>query len=417
MSFRAQDVDVAIIGGGAAGFFAALSAKEQCAAASVAIFEKSSGTLSKVKISGGGRCNVTHSCFDPRELIKHYPRGARELLGPFHVWQPSDTVAWFESRGVRLKTEPDGRMFPTTDSSATIIDCLESHASRFHITIHKRYGVTQLNHHEGRGEFQLHFSDGHSITARRVIIASGGGAGSGGIKLAQSLGHTITSLAPSLFTFHIKDKRLTGLQGLSIKQVSISCPEAKLQSSGPMLITHWGLSGPAILKLSALGARKLQECQYRFTIHINWTHSQSHQDILNYIQQMKSNSGNRKIENSASFDIPRRIWSRLREAAGIPAPLTWAQLSKSQSLEFANQLTQCQFNVSGKSMNKEEFVTCGGVALKEIQFKRMESKLVDGLFFAGEVLDIDGVTGGFNFQAAWTTGRIAGTSASQSLDL
>lgn len=403
---------VAVVGGGAAGFFAAISCAEKDPDARVVLFEKSAQVLRKVRVSGGGRCNVTHACFDPRELVTRFPRGARELLGPFHTWQPEDTIAWFAAHGVPLKTEPDGRMFPTTDSSATVIDCLVATAAGLGVEVRTLSPVRSVLPGPAGG-FALEVGDGEHFEADRLIVASGGGAQSGGLGLARSLGHTITELAPSLFTFHIDDPRIRGLQGLTIPDVRVSCPEVKLEQSGPMLITHWGLSGPAILKLSAWGARPLARVGYDFELVVNWVGGDSPDSVRGTLEDFKRDASRKSVHTVCPFDLPKRVWLRLAEAAGVGARLQWAQISKGQLGALVGQLTDCRFQVTGKSMNKEEFVTCGGVALREVDFRRMESKLVPGLHFAGEVLDIDGVTGGFNFQAAWTTGRIAGVAAAR----
>lgn len=405
---------VAIIGGGAAGFFAAISCAEANPDARVTVFEKSRHLLSKVRVSGGGRCNVTHACFDARELTKRYPRGARELLGPFHVWQPQDTVEWFESRGVALKTEPDGRMFPTTDSSETIIDCLLGEAHRLGIEVRIQSEIFSVSADPARG-FVLSLADGARFEADKLVVASGGGERSGGLKIARELGHAITELAPSLFTFHIADPRIEGLQGLSAPNVRVSFPQAKLEQSGPMLVTHWGLSGPAILKLSAWGAREFARLDYRFELRVDWLGDATRADVLAKLAEQKRDAGRKTARANCPFELPRRIWERLTDAAGILADVPWAQLGKAQMEKLADELVDGRYAVTGKSMNKEEFVTCGGVKLSEVDFKRMESRLVPGLHFAGEVLDIDGVTGGFNFQAAWTTGRVAGVSAAEAI--
>ena len=405
---------VAVIGGGAAGFFSAISCAEANPKSRVVLFEKSRHLLAKVRVSGGGRCNVTHSCFDPKELVARFPRGSRELLGPFHVWQPSDTITWFEARGVRLKTEADGRMFPTTDSSSTIIDCLVNAATELGVEVKTETDVRSVSTSASR-RFTLGLGDGGSFEADRVIVASGGGKHSGGLSIAQSFGHTITELAPSLFTFHIDDPRIRGLQGLTVKHVRVACTEAELEETGPMLITHWGLSGPAILKLSAWGARPFARMGYDFELGINWLGDASIDAARTVLTDQKRDSARKAIRTACPFDLPKRLWERLTEAAGIAEQLQWANISKAQLSALVEQLVDSRVRVTGKTMNKEEFVTCGGVSLGEIDFKRLESRLFPGLYFAGEVLDIDGVTGGFNFQAAWTTGRIAGTSAAVSI--
>ncbi len=353
---------------------------------------------------------MTHACFDPHELITRYPRGARELLGPFHVWQPGDTISWFESRGVALKTEADGRMFPTTDSSGTIIDCLSSTAADLGVELRTRTDVRSASVGPD-GRFSLEVSGAAPLDADRLIIASGGGKPSGGLDIARSFGHTVTELAPSLFTFHIDDRRLRGLQGLTVPDVVVACDDIGLEQSGPLLITHWGVSGPAVLTLSAWGAREFSRMRYRFDVRIDWLGGDAPDAVTEALREQKRTSGPQTVGNRSPFELPRRLWRRLVAAAGVDTSTQWAQLDRPRLDSLVTQLVDSRLHVTGKSMNKEEFVTCGGVSLPEIDFRRMESKIVPGLHFAGEVLDIDGVTGGFNFQAAWTTGRIAGTSA------
>ncbi len=405
-----DSIRIAVIGGGAAGFFAAISAAEVNPDARITVFEKSGRFLSKVKISGGGRCNVTHACFDPRELVTRYPRGSKELLGPFYQWQPSDMVAWLEHRGVTLKTESDGRMFPITDSSQTIIDCLEVAALEHRVSLRSRVGVERIQCSD-TDTFTLETVDGETLHADRVVIATGGGKQGSGHSLAQSLGHTITPTAPSLFTFHIDDERINGLQGLSVPNAHVSSPEANLSQTGPVLITHWGLSGPAILKLSAWGARAFAQLDYTFELVVNWTGALRREQAIEQLARSKRQHGAKQVGSHSPLGLPKRLWERFLQLSEIPARTQYSQVSNAQLDRLANQATESRFQVAGKSMNKEEFVTCGGVALDEVDFKRMESKRVPNLFFAGETLDIDGVTGGFNFQAAWTTGHIAGTSA------
>lgn len=405
-----DQIRIAIIGGGAAGIFAAISAKEENPDTHVSVFEKSARFLAKVKVSGGGRCNVTHACFDPQELVSRYPRGSRELLGPFYRWQPQDTVDWFTSKGVTLKTEPDGRMFPTTDSSQTIIDCLLDTARKHGIKLHAKTGIDRT-HLTNTGKFILTTTEGGNIEFDRLILATGGGRDSIGHNIARSMGHTITPLAPSLFTFHIKDPRIDGLQGLSVPNAIATCPSVKLSQSGPLLITHWGLSGPAILKLSAWGARCLADCEYRFKLRVNWTGALDFESAKQTLLQAKQQHGAKQIGTNPLLGLPRRLWDRFLETELINPKLKLSQVANNQLQSLARLCVACDFEVNGKSMNKEEFVTCGGISLREVEFKRMESKQIPHLYFAGETLDIDGITGGFNFQAAWTTGHIAGTSA------
>ncbi len=396
-------VDLIVVGGGAAGFFAAITCAEH-SGKSVLILEKTSHLLHKVKISGGGRCNVTHACYEPLDLSRHYPRGEKSLIGPFHRFGPADTVDWFASRGVTLKTEADGRMFPDTDTSQTIVDTLLDAAGAAGVGIRTSEGVTSIV--STNGNFELRTEAGNTYTAGSVLIATGGTRFAAGAKLAAALGHSLRPPTPSLFTFKIADPRIDRLQGLSVEPADVTILQSRLRSSGPVLITHWGLSGPGILKISAWGARELAERSYRFDITVNWLPDT---DAAAVIADQRRNEAKRQLSSRSPFgEIPKRLWLRLLAAAGIADTMTWAQLSKPRTTALLDQLTASTFSVDGKSTNKDEFVTCGGVALDEIDFKTMESKLVPRLYFAGEVIDVDGVTGGFNFQSAWTTGFHAG---------
>ncbi len=393
---------VVIVGGGAAGFFAAIACAEKNPDYQVTILEKSQKLLAKVKVSGGGRCNVTHACFEPKQLVKFYPRGERQLLGPFTRFNPSNTIEWFAQRGVKLKAEPDGRMFPITDSSQTIIDCFIEEAKRRRIEIKLGGGVEQLQKQNEKWEVT---TKSETIVCDAVIITTG--SSEQVWRMLKNLGIKIVEPVPSLFTFNINDQRLKELPGVAVKNATVTVREnVKLKTTGPLLITHWGLSGPAILKLSAWGARALAALNYQFTINVNWTGVNSKESVLQQLQQLKQTSGRQQISNHPMFDIPIRLWKVLVNAEG----LNNADLSKTKLNEIASSLTECLFEVNGKSTFKEEFVTAGGVDLNEVDFKTMQSKSLSGLFLAGEVLDIDAVTGGFNFQAAWTTGYIAGTS-------
>lgn len=406
--------DFAVIGGGAAGFFGALAFAQSAPGSRVAIFEKSGSVLGKVKISGGGRCNVTHACFDPRALTANYPRGGKSLIGPFHRWGSADTVAWFESCGVKLKTEADGRIFPVSDSSETIISCLFAEAAKLGVEVLLRSGVEAIRP-LADGGFSLALADGGERVAGAVLLASGGVRNGAGQRLAGALGHEVIPAAPSLFTFKIKDPRIEGLAGVAVRSVAASVPGTRLQATGPCLITHWGMSGPAILKLSAWGARELAEREYRFELLMDWTNGRRPGEIDLLLQEKREHSPKKRVggglDGTAGFSLPARLWLRLVSAAGIGEATTWSSLSRDSRRKLVEELTSSRFAVEGKSTNKEEFVTAGGVHLKEVNFKTMESRLVPGLYFAGEVLDIDGITGGFNFQAAWTTSRIAGESA------
>ncbi len=405
---------VAIIGAGAAGYFAAINAAEADPHSIVTLYEASRRTLAKVSVSGGGRCNVTHHCFDPRELVAFYPRGGKELRGAFHSWQPQDTVDWFQSRGVALKTEADGRMFPTTDDSQTIVDCLTLAAEKAGVTLRLKTGVTKIHQEGGAAApktpfptFHLTLTTGETTTATHVVIATGGGQKNAGHALASNLGHTITDLAPSLFTFHIEHPLLKDLQGLSLPNVQVSFPPAKLQQSGPIVFTHWGLSGPGILKLSAWGARVFSELDYQCELAVNWSGGAKPDAIRQALESAKQQNARKALVSLNPFDFPRRFWERLLDFVSVAPDTQWAQLNKKALNQLVETIANTRLTTNGKSMNKEEFVTCGGIKLKEVDFKTMQSRLVPNLYFAGEVLDIDGVTGGFNFQAAWTTSRLA----------
>lgn len=403
---------VVIIGGGAAGFFAAITCAEANPALKVIILERGKDVLGKVKVSGGGRCNVTHACFDPRELIQYYPRGAKALLGPFHSFCCGDTVDWYEKRGVATKIESDGRMFPTTDDSQTIMDCLVSAAKKAGVQIRKRTRVRNiLAPTEERSQWLLEIDAEQPILADKLMIASGSNPKVW--DLLAKLGHKIVPPVPSLFTFNIKDPRIDGLAGLSMPEAHLAIPGTKLSAEGPLLITHWGLSGPGILKLSAWGARVLHDLNYQFTLQVNWLAGQKFQDILSELRVLKQRIATKQVSSHAQFGLPQRLWKRMIESAEIGATQRWADLSKKHLSQLADTLTQANFTVKGKSTFKEEFVTAGGLDLKEINFKTFSSKHFPTLFFAGEVLNIDAVTGGFNFQAAWTGGWMAGNAMAQ----
>lgn len=403
--------DVVVVGGGAAGFFGAITCAEAMSVrGSVMILERGVHFLQKVKISGGGRCNVTHSCFDPKELAKRYPRGEAALIGAFHRFQSADTVNWFEAHGVELKTEADGRMFPTTDQSQTIINCLTQAARSAGVELHTGCGVERIERRSGGG-FQLTLSSGQHLVCETLLLATGGTKAAD--SLAASLGHTMVPPVPSLFTFHIADKRLEGLAGLAVERATVSVVGTKLKETGPVLITHWGLSGPGILRLSAWGARELAACEYKFPLRVNWLPEHNFDSVLLLAQQQRGLTGAKRVSNVSLGGIPSRLWERLVATAGIAELTQWAGLSKNQLHTLARLLIESEFAVTGKSMNKEEFVTCGGVRLSEVDFKTMASRICPGLYFAGELLDIDGITGGFNFQAAWTTGWLAGNAMAQ----
>ncbi len=399
---------VAIVGGGAAGIFAAIICAEAAPCTVVTVYEKGPQLLTKVRISGGGRCNVTHSCFDAKEFSTRYPRGNRALIAPFHRFQASDTVAWFESRGVKLKTEADGRMFPTTDSSQTIIDCLLHYARAAGVTLATGCGVDDITHSAESG-FDLTLSNGEKSACNRVLLATGGCRTPALGKLAVSLGHTLQAPVPSLFTFHVAAPWLRELPGVAV-EAEAWVPGTKLRERGPLLVTHWGVSGPVILRLSAWGARDLHGMDYRFPLLINWLPQFTLEGIADQIQRRVKDQSARLVVNSPIAPLTARLWEQLVMAAGVPRDTRWSSLSRAARHQLIQQLTRTELPVTGKSLNKDEFVTCGGVTLDEVNFKTMESKLCPGLYFAGELLDLDGITGGFNFQAAWTTGWIAGNA-------
>ena len=407
----AEKKRVMIVGGGAAGFFAAIACAEQLGAAGeVTIYEATAHPLAKVRVSGGGRCNVTHACFEPRELVKRYPRGGRELLGAFHRWQPRDTVEWFAARGVELKTEEDGRMFPTTDDSATIVECLLRAAQEAGVNV-LTMGVRKAERvgREGAApDFWVTLTDGSGVRCDRLLLATGGNRSSAGFTIAGALGHAIEPLVPSLFTFHIDDARLIGLSGVSVENAETSVQGTSLRESGPLLITHWGLSGPAVLKLSAWGARELAAMKYEFPLKVNFAPPYTRDALVRELTAVREKNLRKQIATWSPLAMPQRLWERFVTAAGIAPATPWTGVANAALAVLASQITAAEFKVVGKSLFKEEFVTCGGVRLGEVDFRTMESRVCPGLHFAGEILDIDGVTGGFNFQSAWTTGWLAG---------
>ncbi len=398
-----------MIGAGAAGFFAAITAAEANPSAKITLYERSQNTLSKVKISGGGRCNVTHHCFDPKELSTRYPRGSRELRAAFYRWQPEDTIQWFNQRGVTLKTEGDGRMFPNTDRSQTIIDCFHHAIHKNKIELVKGLGLKALKK-ESDGSFSLTLSDNSQAHADAVCITTGSLKASPLTNALKELGHNIEPLAPSLFAFNTNDKRTQGLSGLSVQNVSVRVLPNSNTQTGPILITHRGFSGPAILRLSAWEARRLQGQEYNFDIAINWLNNWSENQVREHFIHQRKQHGAAAVKRKVFDTLPRRLWERILVAAGINEQTQWSQLSKALETGLIQELTAARFSIQGKTTNKDEFVTCGGICLKEVDFRTMESRKASGLYFAGECLDIDGITGGFNFQAAWTTAHIAGES-------
>lgn len=395
---------VAVIGGGAAGFFGAIACAKANPGCKVVIFEKNRQLLSKVKISGGGRCNVTHACFDPKILCQHYPRGGIELRGPFSRFQPRDTVDWFKSHGVDLKTEADGRMFPVTDSSETIISCFLNEAKNLSVEVKLECGVLTC---EKQGEgFCLHLSTGELFFCDKVFVATGSSPKV--FAWLENLGHTIVPLVPSLFTFNIPTSPLHQLSGISVPKCQLELEECRLKETGPLLITHWGFSGPAVLKLSAFGAKFLHDRNYRCRLKVNWLPDFSKEELLAEISTCRIERPGAQVSSDMSFGLPKNLWKVLVEISQIPSDLKWSMLSKSGAHRLAETLSQGIFLIDGKTTYKQEFVTCGGVKLSEVDFRTMESRICQGLYFAGEVLDIDGITGGFNFQSAWTTAWIAG---------
>ena len=393
---------VAVIGGGAAGFFAALSAAQHHPSAHVVLFEKTAKLLSKVKISGGGRCNVTHHCFSPSAMSKHYPRGGKQLKKAFGTFQASDTVAWFESRGVALKTEGDGRMFPVTDSSQTIVDCLVREADRHGIEVRLQSPVRELTP-LAPGGFTL---NGERFD--RVVVATGGSPKREGLAWLEALGHAVADPVPSLFTFNMPGSDITDLMGVVVPDALVRIQGTKLAQQGPVLVTHWGMSGPAVLKLSAWGARDLAERGYAFSVQVNWIGIANEAEVASAIDDAMPHIRKKKVANACPFELPKKFWAFLLARAEVPVDAVWLDLGKKAKNKLVNTLLNDVYEVRGKTTFKEEFVTCGGVVLSEVDFATMQSRVVPGLYFAGEVLDVDGVTGGFNFQAAWTTGFVAG---------
>jgi len=401
--------DVIIIGGGAAGIFAAINIGATNPNLKVVILEKTTKLLSKVKVSGGGRCNVTHACFDPKELVKFYPRGEKELRGPFHQFQPGDTIAWFSERGVELKIEDDGRMFPVTNSSQTIIDCFLAEIEKYNIDVRFQSSVESIN--KVGDEFEVQLTNG-VLKCDNLIIATGGFHKAQGYNFMKNLSHTIIDPNPSLFTFNLPKNDLLTLQGL-VANVDVKIIGSKFSESGPLLVTHWGVSGPGILKLSSWAARFLNEKNYEFDFMINWLPNQSEDNLKELFASYKQNFGNKKVFNQMEIAIPKKLKHFLMDKAGISSDIKWADTNKKQINKLIQFLTADIYPSKGKTTFKQEFVSCGGVELSEVNFKTMESKQTSNLYFAGEVLNIDALTGGFNFQNAWTTSWIAAQDITQ----
>jgi predicted Rossmann fold flavoprotein len=405
---------IAIIGGGASGIFASLRCAEVAKAkkidVDIRVFEASTKFLKKVRISGGGRCNVTHNIFEVNAFCLNYPRGQKELLSPFQKFQATDTVKWFEERGVDLKHEDDGRMFPVTDNSETIIDCFMQEASKHEIKLLNKMNVKSLKK-LGDGKISLFINDDESFIADSVLIATGSMLG--GYHLAKNLGHSITEIAPSLFTFKIEDEILEGLSGTSFSQAALTLKidgAKPFEQKGPLLITHWGLSGPALLKLSAWAAREMMHTNYKAIITINWLGIERQDDAEKLLKTIKNNNTKTSVGKAYPSELTKRFWLQLLIKCGISKEKNWSEISKKEFRLIVKNLFNCELNVLGNSRFKEEFVECGGINLKEINFKTMESKVCSRLYFSGEVMDIDGITGGFNFQSAWTSGWIAGNN-------
>ncbi|MGE0671019.1 MAG: NAD(P)/FAD-dependent oxidoreductase [Parachlamydiales bacterium] len=398
-----------IIGGGAAGIFAAITAAELDPDTRVIVLEKTRQLLAKVRISGGGRCNVTHSAFDPKVLVQHYPRGNKELLGPFHRFQPKDTIDWFLKRNVRLKTEEDGRMFPTTDSSETIASCLLAEARRLKVEILLEQKIEKIESKDDG--FLISFEKEQQLACDKLLIATG--SFPQGHEFAKAFGHTIVPPVPSLFTFNVPTSPLLDLSGIAVPDAIVQIQGTSWKQRGPVLITHWGFSGPAALKLSAWAARELHQHNYRVELIVQWVPDHTAEEVEKVIIALKAKKPQRAIENETLFKLPINLWKRLVRLAGISEQTALSRISNAHLKQLAKLCTSHPFKVEGKTTYKQEFVTCGGVSLKEIDFKRMESRLVKNLYFSGEVLDIDGVTGGFNFQHAWTSGWIAGHAMSE----
>lgn len=416
MNPKKKKKTLGVVGGGAAGYFAAVNAARLYPQLQVVVFEKSREPLSKVRISGGGRCNVTHHCFDPEVLSRAYPRGSRQLRWAFEQFQAEDTVQWFNSRGIDLKTESDGRMFPVTDDSATIIQCLKQEANQHGVKVHTKTRIQAVENHK-KGNYTLITRNGKSLSCDFVVIATGGSNRLSTYSWITDLGHSIVEPVPSLFTFNFRDKIFKDLAGISVKETSVSIKGTSFEHLGPILITHWGLSGPAVLKTSSWAARYLYEQEYRFTIQINWLHPLNEQQVRDKIDTLRKENDRKLITKQDLLPLPKRLWERFVELAEIPPDTRWAELSNHQSHQLVRQLHNANYDIQGKTTYKEEFVTSGGIPLKEVDMGTMESKRCPNLYFAGEVLNIDGITGGYNFQSAWTTGWIAARSIARELGL
>jgi predicted Rossmann fold flavoprotein len=401
---------VIVIGGGAAGFFSAITCAQASKDVEVTLYEKTSKLLSKVAVSGGGRCNVTHACFENKILSASYPRGEKQLKSAFSRFTTTDTINWFESRGVKLKTEEDGRMFPKTDKSETIIDCLLKEAKKAKVTVQTEVGVKEIKPKFDAG-FHVELSNGEHLECDKIIIATGGSPKLEGFEWLKKLGHQIVEPVPSLFTFNIPDNPIVELQGISVNPAKVKIADTKMEFVGPLLITHWGLSGPAVLKLSSFCARSLAEKEYDFKVQICWLNNKKEDALRQELFNIKAANPTKQIGNLLPVVLPKRLIEFILGKCGINPDKRWADVTKEEIQLMQEHFLYDTYHVQGKTTFKEEFVTCGGVNLDDVDFKTMESKRCKGLHFAGEVLDIDGITGGFNFQAAWTTGFIAGNGA------
>lgn len=397
---------IAVIGGGAAGFFAGINAARLNSNFDVTIFEKSREPLSKVRISGGGRCNVTHHCFDPEIMARAYPRGSKELRWAYEQFQAKDTVQWFEDRDIELKTESDGRMFPTTDDSATIIDCLKKEARRYDVDTYLRCRIEGITPTGDQG-YKVKVSKEQANRFDAVIIAMGGSNRKKHYRWLKKLGHRIVEPVPSLFTFNFEDPIFEHLAGISVDQCSVAIEDTSFEHTGPILITHWGLSAPAVLKTSSWAARYLYKQDYKFTIRVNWLHPHNEQQVRGQLDQLRQTNAAKTVAKQDQFEIPNRLWKQFLEIADIDGKGRWAELTNTKIQQLAHELTNASYQIKGKTTYKDEFVTSGGIPLNEVNMGTMESKESPGIYFAGEVLNIDGITGGYNFQSAWTTGWIA----------
>lgn len=397
---------IGVIGGGAAGFFAASSAAVHHPSAHIDLFEKTSNVLAKVKVSGGGRCNVTHACTDISTLIKAYPRGGKGLKSIFYQFDPIATIEWFNQRGVELKTEDDGRMFPVTDSSQTIIDCLVNEIEQHKVTLHTQTSILSL-YPEGN-QWVVETSKEDTFRFDRIIVATGGSPKLKGFAWLNAINHTIIPPVPSLFTFNMPNEKIKELMGVVVEDATVKIEGTPIKTNGPLLITHWGMSGPAILKASSFGARLLAEKEYQFTIRVQWIQQTKADVILSQLLNTADAIPQKLIHKNNPLNLPNRLWSFLIDKLGIPSNRRWNEVGKKNFNRLVELLLNDRYSVAGKTTFKEEFVTCGGISLEEVNLKTMESKVAKGLYFAGEIIDVDAVTGGYNFQAAWSGGFVAG---------